>query len=72
MLSDNDTIDYSVEAHTLDAHKTSAARQESTTRNLHGSITKNFHVSAAQNFHIIPSTSIVSYIRSPSNCKIWY
>ena len=37
MLSGNGTIDYSVEAHTLDAHKTSAARQESTTRNLHGS-----------------------------------
>ena len=34
MLSGNGTIDYSVEAHTLDAHKTSAARQESTTRNL--------------------------------------
>ena len=37
MLSGNGTIDYDVEAHTLDAHKTSAARQESTTRNLHGS-----------------------------------
>ena len=35
MLSGNGTIDYDVEAHTLDAHKTSAARQESTTRNLH-------------------------------------
>ena len=35
MLSGNGTIDYSVEAHTLDAHKTSAARQESTTRNIH-------------------------------------
>ena len=34
MLSENGTIDYDVEAHTLDAHKTSAARQESTTRNL--------------------------------------
>ena len=34
MFSGNGTIDYSVEAHTLDAHKTSAARQESTTRNL--------------------------------------
>ena len=33
MLSGNGTIDYSVEAHTLDAHKTSAARQESTTGN---------------------------------------
>ena len=37
MLGGNDTIDYSVEAHTLDAHKTSTARQGSTTRNLHGS-----------------------------------
>ena len=37
MFSGNGTIDYSVEAHTLDAHKTSAARQESTTKNLHGS-----------------------------------
>ena len=34
MLSGNGTIDYDVEAHNLDAHKTSAARQESTTRNL--------------------------------------
>ena len=34
MLSGNGTIDYDVEAHTLDAHETSAARQESTTRNL--------------------------------------
>ena len=39
MLSGNGTIDYDVEAHTLDAHKTSAARQESTTRNLQFSIT---------------------------------
>ena len=37
MLSGNGTIDYDVEAHTLDAHKTSAARQESTTRNLQAS-----------------------------------
>ena len=36
-MSGNGTIDYSVDAHTLDAHKTSAARQESTTRNLNGS-----------------------------------
>ena len=35
MLSGNGTIDYEVEAHTLDALKTSAARQESTRRNLH-------------------------------------
>ena len=35
MLSGNGTIDYDVEVHTLDDHKTSAARQESTTRNLH-------------------------------------
>ena len=34
MLSGNDTIDYNVEGYNLDAHKTSAARQESTTRNL--------------------------------------
>ena len=34
MLSGNGTIDYSVEAHTLDTHKTSTAYQESTTGNL--------------------------------------
>ena len=38
------TIDYEVEAHTLDAQETSAARQGSTTGNIHGSITKNFQV----------------------------
>ena len=32
MLSGNGTIDYDIEAHTLDAHKTSAAHQVSTTR----------------------------------------
>ena len=32
MLSGNGTIDYSVEAHTLDAQETSVARQEPTTR----------------------------------------
>ena len=42
MLSGNGTIDYNVEGHTLDAQKTSAARQGSTTRNIQGSITKNF------------------------------
>ena len=42
MLSGNGTIDYNVEAHTLDVQETSAARQGSTTRNIHGSITKNF------------------------------
>ena len=42
MLSGNGTIDYDIEAHTLDAHKTSAVRQESTTRILHGSAAKNF------------------------------
>ena len=47
MLSGNGTIDYNVEAHTLDVQETSAARQGSTTRNIHGSITKNFHGSAA-------------------------
>ena len=34
MLSGNGTINYDVEAYTLDAHKTSALRQGSTTRNL--------------------------------------
>ena len=34
MLSRNGTIDYDVEAHTLDAQKTSTAYQESTTGNL--------------------------------------
>ena len=38
MLSGNGTIDYDIGAHILDAHKTSAARQQSTTRNIHGSI----------------------------------
>ena len=37
MLSGNGPIDYSVETHTLDAQKTSAARREFITRNLHGS-----------------------------------
>ena len=44
MLSGNGTIDYNVEAHTLDVQETSAARQGSTTRNMHGSITKNFQL----------------------------
>ena len=35
MLSGNGTIAYEVQIPTLDANKTSAARQESTTRNLH-------------------------------------
>ena len=47
MLSGNGTIDYSVEAHTLDVQETSAARQGSTTRNIHGSITKNFQTNIA-------------------------
>ena len=34
MSGGSGTIDYDVEAHTVDAHKTSAVRQESTTRNL--------------------------------------
>ena len=41
MLSGNGTIDYDVEARTLDAHETSAVRQESTTRNIHGSVSRN-------------------------------
>ena len=44
MLSSNGTINYDIGAHTRDAQETSAARQESTTRNLHGSITKNLHI----------------------------
>ena len=55
MLSGNGTIDYSVDAHTLDAHKTSAARQESTTRNIHGSITKNFQRLLHRNVRKSPS-----------------
>ena len=43
MLSGNGTIEYDAEAHTLDARKTSAARQESTTGNLHGSTATTFH-----------------------------
>ena len=34
MLSGNGTIDYDIEAHTLDAHKTSAAHEESITGDL--------------------------------------
>ena len=34
MLSGNSTIDYDIEAHTLDAQKTSTAHQEPTTRSL--------------------------------------
>ena len=51
MFSGNGIIDYDVEAHTLDAHKTSAARQESTTRNLHGSAASTFLGSTANNLH---------------------
>ena len=53
MLSRNSTIDYGVEAHNLNAHKTSAAHQEFTTRNLHGSAASTFHGSAAQNLHYV-------------------
>ena len=53
MLSGNDTIDYDVEAYTLDARKTSAACQESTTRNLHSSAAYTFHGSAARNLHFV-------------------
>ena len=63
MLSRNGPIDYSVEAHTLDAHKTSAARQESTTRNLHGSAASTFHGSAAQNlYRDLQNTSLDTYL----------
>ena len=44
MLSGNGTIDYDVEAHTPDAHRTSATRQESTTGNLHGSVAQDLHL----------------------------
>ena len=40
MLSGNGTIDYDIEAHTLDAQKTSAAHQGSTTRNLQQKVIK--------------------------------
>ena len=42
MLTGNGAINHDIETHTRDAQKTSAVRQESTIRNLHGSITKNF------------------------------
>ena len=51
MLSGNGTIGYDVDVHTLDAQKTSAVSQESTTRNIQGSITKNFH--SDRKFYII-------------------
>ena len=34
-MSGDGTVDYGVEAHFLNAHKTSAVRREPTTRNLH-------------------------------------
>ena len=40
MSGGSGTIDYDVEAHTVDAHKTSAVRQESTTKNLQESDNK--------------------------------
>ena len=49
MLSGNDTIDYDVEAHTLDAHKTSAVPQASTTRHLQDSTPSSLHGSTARN-----------------------
>ena len=49
MLSGNGTIDYSVEAHTLDAQKTSAAHQESTTRSLYGRAPARLHGSTEFN-----------------------
>ena len=51
MLSGNGTIVYDVEAHTLDAHKTSAVRQESTTRNSPESTPSTLHDSTAHSFH---------------------
>ena len=58
MFSGNGTIDYSVEAHTLDTHKTSTAYQESTTGNLHGSTASTFHGSTAQNLQVqVPNDS---------------
>ena len=51
MLSGNGTIDYDIEAHTLDAHKTSAARQESITRNLRGNDPSTLHGSVARHLH---------------------
>ena len=54
MLSGNGTIDYSVEAHTLDAHKTSAARQEPTTRNLQELLIYYFNIRQAAFFYSRP------------------
>ena len=53
MLSGNGTIDYDVEAHTFDAHKTSAARQESNTGNLYPFAVSTLNGGAAQNLHIL-------------------
>ena len=52
MFSGNGTIDYSVEAHSLDAHKTSAARQGSTTRNLQIGIFVELIVPFKKSLHI--------------------
>ena len=53
MLSGNGTIDYDVEVHTLDDHKTSAARQESNTGNLYPFAISTLNGGAAQNLHIL-------------------
>ena len=52
MLSGNGTIDYDVEAHTFDAHETSVARQESTTRNIHGSVSRNLQDHLYQKYSV--------------------
>ena len=63
MLSGNGTIDYDVEAHTLAAHKTSAARQESTTRNLYGGTASTFHGSAVRNLQVATSLIVTRQFR---------
>lgn len=51
MFISSGITDYDIEAHTLDAQKTSAVHQEFTTaRHLHGSTLSTSHDSFAKNF----------------------
>lgn len=49
MFTGNSTIDYSIEVHTLDAHKTSAAPNMNcySSANCHGNTAENRHGSSA-------------------------
>ena len=51
MLGGNGTIDYSVEAHTLDAQETSAVQQGAITRHLFVGTLSTLHGSTANNLN---------------------